>query len=149
MVIDDADDLDLAGLAGAMRLAAVAVSPVAGAIELGQLEGVDVQQRTVRTLSGLTGSALFPSWTEDGRLCFRYDGPDYRGFMMASRVLDVAPVPLLNPKMPVYPVPAVTFTALIARLVPVLSRPKIPMPAAPVTDPVVVMDNAPLSVFCP
>jgi hypothetical protein len=25
----------------------------------------------------------------DGRLAFRYDGPDYRGFMMASGVLDV------------------------------------------------------------
>jgi hypothetical protein len=49
---------------------------------------VDLQQRTVRTLSGLAGSALFPSWTRDGRLCFRYDGPDYRGFMMASNVLD-------------------------------------------------------------
>jgi len=59
-----------------------------------EIKVVDVQQRTVRTLPGLTGSALFPSWTEDGRLCFRYDGPDYRGFMMASRVLDVAPVPL-------------------------------------------------------
>jgi hypothetical protein len=50
---------------------------------------VDIQQRTVRTLPGLTGSALFPSWTQDGRLCFRYDGPDYRGFMIASNVLDV------------------------------------------------------------
>ena len=52
------------------------------------------QQRTVRTLPGLNGSALFPSWTKDGRLCFRYDGPDYRGFMMASGVLDVAAEPL-------------------------------------------------------
>ena len=25
-----------------------------------------------------------PSWTRDGRLSFRYDSPDYRGFMMAS-----------------------------------------------------------------
>jgi hypothetical protein len=48
---------------------------------------VDLRQRTVRTLSGLAGSALFPSWTKDGRLCFRYDGPDFRGFMMASNVL--------------------------------------------------------------
>ena len=45
VVIDDADDLDRARVAGAMRLAAVAVSPVAGAVELGQLERVDVQQR--------------------------------------------------------------------------------------------------------
>ena len=53
---------------------------------------VDVRRRTVRTLSGLQGSALFPSWTEDGRLCFRYDGPEYRGFMLASGVLDVPSV---------------------------------------------------------
>lgn len=59
-----------------------------------EIKVVDVQQRTVRTLPGLTGSALFPSWTQDGRLCFRYDGSDYRGFMIASRVLDVAAVPL-------------------------------------------------------
>jgi WD40-like Beta Propeller Repeat len=50
---------------------------------------VDLEKRTVRTLPGLEGSALFPSWTEDGRLCFRYDGPDFRGFMMASNVLSV------------------------------------------------------------
>ena len=50
---------------------------------------VDLEKRTVRTLPGLEGSALFPSWTQDGRLCFRYDGPDYRGFMIASSVLDV------------------------------------------------------------
>jgi WD40 repeat protein len=55
---------------------------------------VDLQHRSVRTLSGLEGSALFPSWTEDGRLCFRYDGPDYRGFMIATNVLDAPPVPL-------------------------------------------------------
>ena len=55
---------------------------------------VDLQQHTIRTLPGLSGSALFPSWTKDGRLCFRYDGPDYRGFMMASNVLDVPAQPL-------------------------------------------------------
>ena len=55
---------------------------------------VDLQQHTIRTLSGLSGSALFPSWTKDGRLCFRYDGPDYRGFMMASGVLDLPAQPL-------------------------------------------------------
>jgi hypothetical protein len=55
---------------------------------------VDLKDRTIRTLPGLNGSALFPSWTKDGRLCFRYDGPDYRGFMMASGVLDVPAHPL-------------------------------------------------------
>jgi hypothetical protein len=55
---------------------------------------IDLQQRTLRTLPGLAGSALFPSWTKDGRLCFRYDGPDYRGFMMAAGVLDLPSQPL-------------------------------------------------------
>jgi hypothetical protein len=55
---------------------------------------VDLQAHTIRTLPGLAGSALFPSWTKDGRLCFRYDGPDYRGFMMASGVLDIPAQPL-------------------------------------------------------
>jgi hypothetical protein len=55
---------------------------------------VDLQQHTIRTLPGLDGSALFPSWTKDGRLCFRYDGPDYRGFMMASGVFDLPAQPL-------------------------------------------------------
>ena len=59
-----------------------------------EIKIVDIEKRTVRTLPGLNGSALFPSWTQDGRLCFRYDGPDYRGFMMAKGVLDVAAEPL-------------------------------------------------------
>ena len=59
-----------------------------------EIKIVDIEQRTVRTLPGLNGSALFPSWTQDGRLCFRYDGPDYRGFMMAKGVLDVMAEPL-------------------------------------------------------
>ena len=48
----------------------------------------------MRTLPDLAGSSLFPSWTEDGRLCFRYDGDDYRGFMMASNVLSLPEQPL-------------------------------------------------------
>jgi len=55
---------------------------------------VDLEKRTVRTLPGLEGSALFPSWTADGRLSFRYDGPDYRGFMMAAAPLDAPSEPL-------------------------------------------------------
>jgi hypothetical protein len=55
---------------------------------------VDLDRHTVRTLPGLEGSALFPSWTSDGRLCFRYDGPDFRGFMIASNVLDAPATPL-------------------------------------------------------
>ena len=67
---------------------------------------VDTQQRTVRTVtSALAGSSLFPSWTKDGRLCFRYDGDDYRGFMIADRVLDVPARPLTQTAsaMPAHP----------------------------------------------
>ena len=32
-------------------------------------------------------SALFPSWTKDGRICFRYDDASYRGFMFVDDVL--------------------------------------------------------------
>jgi hypothetical protein len=55
---------------------------------------VDIQRRTVRTLTGLPGSSLYPSWTQDGRLCFSYYGSDYRGFVMASDPLGSAAIPL-------------------------------------------------------
>jgi WD40-like Beta Propeller Repeat len=55
---------------------------------------VDLQRRTVRTVTDLPGSSFFPSWTRDGRLCFRYDGDDYRGFMIADRVLAAPERPL-------------------------------------------------------
>ena len=55
---------------------------------------VDTEQRTMRTVTNLPGSSLFPSWTKDGRLCFRYDGDDYRGFMMAEHVLSAPERPL-------------------------------------------------------
>jgi hypothetical protein len=58
---------------------------------------VDTKQRTVRRLTGLAGDSLFPSWTEDGRLCFRYDGDDYRGFMFASNVLSLPSRPISVP----------------------------------------------------
>jgi hypothetical protein len=45
VVVDDTDDLDLARPAAAVALAAVTVRPVAGPVELRQLEGIDVQQR--------------------------------------------------------------------------------------------------------
>jgi hypothetical protein len=44
VVVDDADDLDLAGVAGLVLLAALPGRPVPGPIESGQLERVDVQQ---------------------------------------------------------------------------------------------------------
>ena len=59
-----------------------------------ELQVVDLEKRTVRTVTNLPGSSYFPSWTKDGRLSFRYDGDDYRGFMMASDVLSAPARPL-------------------------------------------------------
>jgi hypothetical protein len=64
---------------------------------------VDLKDRTVRTMAFANGSILFPSWTKDGRLCFRYDGPDYRGFMMASSVLDLHASPMMSAASPQLP----------------------------------------------
>jgi hypothetical protein len=52
---------------------------------------IDLKARTIRTVTNFSGSGFFPSWTRDGRLCFRYDGDDYRGFELASHVLDAPP----------------------------------------------------------
>jgi hypothetical protein len=66
---------------------------------------VDTERRTVRTVTNLPGSSLFPSWTKDGRLCFRYDGDDYRGFMMATSPLSAPerPLPPSGPRVPARP----------------------------------------------
>lgn len=61
---------------------------------------VDLVDMTVRRAVSLPGSSLFPSWTRDGRLCFRYDGADYRGFMMASDVLAAPAYPLATRQAP-------------------------------------------------
>ena len=58
------------------------------------IQVVDTEKRTVRTVTSMPGSSYFPSWTRDGRLSFRYDGDDYRGFMMASDVLSAPARPL-------------------------------------------------------
>jgi hypothetical protein len=56
---------------------------------------IDLQKKTIRVVtSALKGSSIFPSWTKDGRLHFRYDSDDYRGFMMASDVLSAPERPL-------------------------------------------------------
>jgi len=68
-----------------------------------EIQVVDTERRTVRTVTNLSGSSYFPSWTRDGRLSFRYDGDDYRGFMMASDVLSARERPL--PENPA-PLPA-------------------------------------------
>jgi hypothetical protein len=72
---------------------------------------VDTVKRTIRTVtSGLAGSSLFPSWTQDGRLNFRYDGADYRGFMTVSDVLSTAEQPL--PAAAAGPATPVTWASL-------------------------------------
>jgi hypothetical protein len=59
-----------------------------------EIQIVDVQRRTVRRLDRLPGSSVFPSWTADGRLSFRYDADDYRGFVIVSGALDAPERPL-------------------------------------------------------
>ena len=49
-----------------------------------EVKVVDLVARTVRSVADLPGSSFYPSWTADGRLCFRYDAIDFRGFVMAS-----------------------------------------------------------------
>jgi hypothetical protein len=70
-----------------------------------EIRVVDTTRRTVRTVTNLPGSSLFPSWTRDGRLCFRYDGDDYRGFMIEDHVLDAPerPLPPAGAKVPAAP----------------------------------------------
>lgn len=56
---------------------------------------VDLEHRTVRNVTAsLGGSSLFPNFTRDGRLSFRYDSPEYRGFLFASKFLDLPASPL-------------------------------------------------------
>jgi hypothetical protein len=64
---------------------------------------VDLKDQTVRNItSSLSGSSLFPNFTRDGRLSFRYDSPEYRGFMFASQVLSVpaSPLPKVTTALP-------------------------------------------------
>ena len=67
-----------------------------------EIHVVDLERQTDRTIAPSSGSSLFPSWTKDGRLCFRYDGDDYRGFMMATDVLAAPehPLPSPGPRVP-------------------------------------------------
>ena len=59
-----------------------------------EIQVVDLQQKTARTVTNLPGSSLFPSWLRDGRLFFNYDGDDYRGFVIASDFMNVPTRPL-------------------------------------------------------
>ena len=62
-----------------------------------QIVVVDLRERTVRTVTNLPGSSLFPSWLADGRLFFNYDGDEYRGFMIASDFMRATAEPLPTP----------------------------------------------------
>ncbi len=62
-----------------------------------QIVVVDLRERTVRTVTNLPGSSLFPSWLADGRLFFNYDGDEYRGFMIASDFMRATVEPLPTP----------------------------------------------------
>ena len=59
-----------------------------------EIQVVDLQQKTVRTVTNLPGSSLFPSWLRDGRLFFNYDSDDFRGFVIASDFMNVPTRPL-------------------------------------------------------
>ena len=56
---------------------------------------VDLEKKVFRTVTAsLSGSSLFPNFTRDGRLSFRYDSPEYRGFMFAANFLNLPAAPL-------------------------------------------------------
>ena len=59
-----------------------------------EIQVVDLRDKTVRTVTNLSGSSLFPSWLRDGRLVFHYDGDDYRGFIIASDFMSASARPL-------------------------------------------------------
>src|SRR3954453_12666667 len=54
----------------------------------------------MRGIGGLPGSSLFPNWTRDGRLFFRYDAADFRGFACIDHPLDWPERPLPSPESP-------------------------------------------------
>ena len=59
-----------------------------------EVKVVDLVGRTVRSVADLPGSSFYPSWTADGRLCFRYDAADFRGFVMVSNFMTRPAEPL-------------------------------------------------------
>ena len=79
---------------------------------------VDLQERTQRSVTtGLPGSSWFPSWTRAGEICFRYDSPEYKGFMIARNVLRVPPrsLPAVGSELPEH--------RLWSNIFPAVSRP--------------------------
>lgn len=59
-----------------------------------EVQIVDLQRKTVRTVTELRGSSLFPSWTRDGRLMFYYEDDEFRGFLLADGSLTAPERPL-------------------------------------------------------
>jgi hypothetical protein len=60
-----------------------------------EVQVIDLEKRTLRRIgTNLPGSSEFPSWTDDGRLSFRYDATDYHGFVMVTDVLAAPEAPL-------------------------------------------------------
>ena len=55
---------------------------------------IDLQRMVRIRVTALPGSSLFPSWTHDGRLCFRYDSPTFRGFVIGDNFLHNTSEPL-------------------------------------------------------
>ncbi len=87
----------------------IALHRLRASIDAYEVVVIDLVARTLRIVPSPSRSALFPSWTRDGRLSFRYDGPDFRGFVLASHVLSLSSVPLEDEPLPP---PAVGWTAL-------------------------------------
>ena len=59
-----------------------------------EIQVIDIERRTIRTVTNLPGSSFFPSWTQDGRLSFRYDSNGFRGFLFVDSILDLPEEPL-------------------------------------------------------
>lgn len=59
-----------------------------------QIRVVDLVKKELIHVTDLPGSCYYPSWTRDGRLVFRHDSKDYRGFLMASGFLGNPRTPL-------------------------------------------------------
>jgi thiol-disulfide isomerase/thioredoxin len=55
---------------------------------------VDLKEKRLIPVTDLPGSSYYPSWTKDGRLFFRYDSDQYRGFVIASDFLGNSSTPL-------------------------------------------------------
>jgi hypothetical protein len=103
---------------------------------------VDLAARTVRNVTArLKGISLFPSWTRDGRVCFRYQGADYDGFVIAGQIQSVEPRPL--PATPEH----LPSTRTWSFLFPGVARPKPGLALVLIWSPFVAHTNSALEAF--